>query len=82
MPYIDDKAKKNVKEFGPTTPGELNYFITTTVLSYLNRVSSGKVKYAHVNDVIGALEACKLEFYRRYAAPYEDTKILENGDVY
>jgi hypothetical protein len=23
-----------------------------------------------------------LEFYQRYAAPYEDTKIIQNGDVY
>jgi len=32
--------------------------------------------------VIGALEACKLEFYRRAVVPYEDKKIKENGDVY
>jgi hypothetical protein len=34
------------------------------------------------NDVIGALECCKLELYRRMVAPYENTKIKENGDVY
>ena len=32
--------------------------------------------------VIGALECAKLELYRRIAAPYEDTKIQENGEVY
>ena len=30
---------------------------------------------------MGVLECCKLEFYRRVAAPYEDIKIEENGDV-
>jgi hypothetical protein len=38
--------------------------------------------YQSINDVLGALEGAKLEFYRRIAAPYEDTKIQENGDVY
>lgn len=35
-----------------------------------------------VNSGIGALEAAKLEFYRRVVAPYEDKKIFDNGDVY
>ena len=33
-------------------------------------------------SAIGALEAAKLEFYRRVVAPYEDQKMLDNGDVY
>ncbi len=32
-------------------------------------------------DIIGALRCCELEIYRRLAAPYEDLKIKENGDV-
>ena len=28
------------------------------------------------------LECAKLELYRRVAAPYEDEKIDQNGDVY
>jgi len=35
-----------------------------------------------INAIIGALECAKLELYRRVAAPYEDDKIAENGDVY
>lgn len=38
--------------------------------------------YQLINDVIGAVEGAKLEFYRRMAAPYEDKKKDENGDVY
>ena len=33
------------------------------------------------DDILGALECCKLELYRRFAAPYEDTKVISNGDV-
>lgn len=32
--------------------------------------------------VLAALEAAKLEFYRRQVAPYEDKKIESNGDVF
>lgn len=39
------------------------------------------IKYKHINDICGVLEAVKAEFYRRVAAPYEDLKIKENKDV-
>lgn len=32
--------------------------------------------------ILGVLECVKLELYRRVAAPYEDRKIEENGDVF
>ena len=32
--------------------------------------------------MVGVLECAKLELYRRMAAPYEDEKIEDNGDVY
>jgi len=83
MPYITKKDRSDVnvdyKYRMPETAGELNYVLTTVCLDYL------KVKgerYATMNDVIGALEACKLEFYRRLVSPYEDVKVEENGDVY
>jgi len=60
-------------------PGELNYAITELMINYLNRKG---VSYTNMNEVIGVLECAKLELYRRMAAPYEDTKIEENGDVY
>jgi hypothetical protein len=41
-----------------------------------------KKDYQAINDCLGALEGAKLELYRRVAAPYEDRKIQENGDVY
>jgi len=39
-------------------------------------------RYGLYNSLIGALECYKLEIYRRMIAPYEDEKIISNGDVY
>ncbi len=55
--------------------GELNYIITRILKE------AYPLRYYHINRAIGVLEACKLEYYRRVAAPYEDTKIQQNGDV-
>jgi len=73
--YITDAAS-NV---GILNAGELNYLITRLCITFMN--DNGK-NYQNINNVVGALEGAKMEFYRRYAAPYEDTKIKENGDVY
>jgi hypothetical protein len=62
----------------PDTPGELNFAITQLLLNYLD----GGMSYTAINEVIGVLECAKLELYRRVAAPYEDKKKEENGDVY
>lgn len=81
MPYIDADARERLDRGGqPQTPGELNYAITRLADDYLTR--RGGVRYAHVNEVIGALECAKLELYRRVLAPYEDAKLARTGDVY
>ena len=59
--------------------GEMNYVITMLVRTYIERHG---LCYQTLNDVVGALEGCKFELYRRVLAPYEDLKIKENGDVY
>jgi hypothetical protein len=85
MPYISEGIRNasDVTREGlynrAGTPGVLNLQITKLCLEYLE--TAGK-SYWECNDVIGALECCKLEFYRRLVAPYEDIKIKENGDVY
>ena len=41
-----------------------------------------QVEYgATINKIMGILECVKSEFCRRHAAPYEDLKIKENGDI-
>ena len=59
--------------------GELNYLMTVLGLRYLERHGTS---YNTISDVVKALECAKLEFYRRMAAPYEDGKAQQNGDVY
>ena len=84
MPYINQDARAKLVYWfkgGPETPGELNYLITGLVQRYLFE-SGHQLTYTRLNDAIGVLEAAKLELYRRIAAPYEDHKIDDNGDVY
>jgi len=56
--------------------GEVNYTITRIIKTF------SAPKYVNIALSVGILENVKQEFYRRYAAPYEDVKIVENGDVY
>lgn len=83
MPYIDKARRHEINRdialVSVKGPGELNYLFTLLALDYIDANGNS---YQHINDVIGALEGAKLEFYRRHAAPYEDTKIKQNGDVY
>jgi hypothetical protein len=81
MPYIKQGLREGIDEgtMDIIMPGELNYAITRLLKQYL--VQHG-TKYQTINDILGALEGAKAEFYRRVAAPYEDEKIKENGDVY
>ena len=86
MPYVKQEIRNQFQEVGLSghhpvmqTSGELNYEITIKLLKYL-RIHG--LSYKTINDIIGALEGAKLEFYRRVAVPYEDRKIMENGDVY
>lgn len=87
MPYIKPADRKPLdplieklvgllpeKDFA----GGLNYVVTRLCVELLRRQQN----YARINEITGALECAKLEFYRRAAAPYEDKKIAENGDVY
>lgn len=55
--------------------GELNYIVTKLLKEIY------PLRYFHINKAVGVLECIKLEFYRRVAAPYEDKKIKESGDV-
>lgn len=86
MPYISQKTREEFRKVGETghnpitlTAGELNYELTLKIVKYL-KVNG--TSYKTMNDIVGALESCKLEFFRRVVAPYENYKIEENGDVY
>lgn len=79
MPYIKPLDRITEPTNGILSAGELNYRITSLINSQLEK---RKVSYAVLNEIIGVLECCKLELMRRIAAPYEDKKCRENGDVY
>jgi hypothetical protein len=77
MPYIPQDARIQAEK-QPGIPGELNFALTQLIKFYLGE----EPNYQRYNDVLGALEGAKLELYRRKIAGYEDSKIIENGDVY
>ena len=87
MPYIKpERRTKYTKDFEELTSmlkalppeevdGELNYVVTRILKEVY------PLRYYHINKAIGVLECIKQEFYRRVAAPYEDLKMKESGDV-
>ena len=88
MPYIKPERRDQLKimyiNSVPHTAGELNFVVTNIVNNYLFHIKDekGEYRYQDLNDVIGALEGAKLEFYRRVVVPYEEIKRTEHGDVY
>ncbi len=82
MPYLT-KEKKMLVNYADqkiaTCAGELNYCLSMACYRYL--IGKGE-NYQTYNDIVGALENCKQEFYRRFISGYEDIKIQENGDVF
>jgi len=81
MPYItlDDRYELITLESAAESPGDLNFLFTHWITQYLKTQG---LSYQTINDVMGALEGAKMEFYRRVAAPYEDGAKDRNGDVY
>lgn len=93
MPYIDPKQRADIdnlidalstavkKQSGSIpelteTAGTLNYAVTRLCLNVM-----GPPKYWKIAMVDGILSNVAREFYRRLAAPYEDKKKAEHGDV-
>lgn len=86
MPYIkqedrDELARQDRLVLFPRidTAGQLNYEFTLKIIRYLD---THGLSYQTCNDIVGALDNAKSEFKRRVQDPYEDKKILDNGDVY
>lgn len=84
MPYITKERREWLDGEGwgnrgfPENAGDLNYLFTDIIAKYIHPVDTN---YQRLNDVIGALESAKLEFYRRVVVPYEYSKIVKNGDI-
>ncbi|MBX3459646.1 MAG: hypothetical protein KF696_06720 [Planctomycetes bacterium] len=87
MPYIKQDQRQPldplIEQLAALLPekdfaGTLNYVIARLASNLLAK----QTNYARINEIIGALECAKQELYRRAAAPYEDQKAKENGDVF
>ena len=86
MPYVNQYKREEIDSTNGVNSliseiecaGDLNYTITKLCHEYTKKFGE---RYQTYNDLIGALEGAKLELYRRKIAPYEDIKIVENGDV-
>ena len=88
MPYITKESRQelddtlitlsNILKQSKAVEGDLNYSISFI----LNEILLSECNYATLNKLVGSLECCKIEVYRRVAAPYEDKKKAINGDVY
>lgn len=85
MPYIKPHLRTKIDEviddLSPLLldPGDFNYAFTRLIDKNLSFIGKS---YYNINNMVGMLECCKLELYRRVAGPYEDQKKEENGDAY
>lgn len=90
MPYIPKQDRLRVlagvgSDRIPRNVGELTYLLTYNLRMYLYReatTNNFKPRFSDYAEVLGALEAAKLELYRRRIAPYEDDKMKAHGDVF
>ena len=72
-----DAVRERAEQHQGSFEGYLNYALTRLVLGVVP-----ERRYASIARVTGVLENVKQEFYRRYAAPYEDEQIDKSGAVY
>lgn len=87
MPYIPEQQRVDIHfdlmeqgiAWTPENAGELNFLVSTFISNFIRAKG---LKYANLNEMIGALECAKLELNRVLIGPYEDLKIEENGPVY
>lgn len=89
MPYIrqeyrrlyDADVRSIAQSMNPASDeqiaGHINYVITKLFAELIGE----EANYDTINAAIGVLECAKLELYRKVAAPYEDIKEKENGEI-
>jgi hypothetical protein len=82
-PIVDELHRQlvNLKLDDETTNTEgcINYAITRLLMMVYGDKDS--TSYRCINDALGVLDGISKEYYRKVAAPYEDQKEFENGQV-
>lgn len=92
MPYITENYRERLRPLLDALADEITAIHTETpkqtrdglinfMLTELLNKTYPNARYTDFNEVIGALECTKLEYYRKRVAPYEDIKEDENGAV-
>ena len=74
-PYDEESSKLTNEQFLEIS-GDINYCVSRLISRIMGDISYGKIAM-----ITGVLENINQEFYRRMASPYENKKILENGDI-
>ena len=84
MPYIKQHQRLRLVKEQPGDAGELAYELARTMEVFLEQITArhGSLRFGDLAHVLGALDAVRLEFFRRVVAPYEKRKCAENGDVW
>lgn len=75
--FIDDNMESITIEIN--SEGDLNYTIFRLLDEFV--ADNGGPSYINYNKVMGVLDCCAREYYRRRVAPYEDKAIERNGDI-
>ena len=82
MPYIKQDRRDELEEIlwlmkkkNIQADGDLNYLLYAFCVRYTHE------SYNNYKNFIGELNECAAEIRRRLLAPYEDQKILDNGDI-
>lgn len=84
MPYILPEDREKFDEFVTilgamiNSKGDLNYVICEIVGRLILKT---KISYTAISEWIDGVNGAERELTRRLLDPYEDIKILENGDV-
>ena len=87
MPYISQDERQEIDdellgiidvfEEQGWPVGMVNYAISSILWAWFKQRPS----YPTINAIVGVLGCAKDEFMRRMAGPYEDTKIIQHGDL-
>ena len=77
MPYITPNNRRRAARGDMRCAGDLNWLLHQHINRYIN--SHGE-SYQTYNDIMGVLECIKHELYTRLITPYEQRKLLQNGD--
>ncbi len=93
MPYIDQRSRQKFEKpladlFAAIDADGVHPYDMAGVLNYLltrilfEQADQHAPSYAMYNMLIGVLECCKQEFYRRMVVPHENRKRDQNGEVF